>query len=211
VYKSRILYTGLEMPLAYEVLSAKHVPFIEVVPRSSEDLSIKRCLAEFDKYTHIIFTSKCAASIFLSFQKIKMKKVIVVGKGTEGRILSLGGVVHKVAKEETAEGVVQLLSQEIRENPNAYFLWPHAAKVRPVIRDWLHGHAISHDECILYDTHTRKLESVPLLNQFDEIVFTSPSTVDAFLEIYGTHPVEKRIKLTAIGPITQAKVKCCLA
>jgi uroporphyrinogen-III synthase len=36
---------------------------------------------------------------------------------------------------------------------------------------------------------------------FDEIVFTSPSTVAAFKEIFGALPRGK--KLVAIGPITE--------
>ncbi len=54
--------------------------------------------------------------------------------------------------------------------------------------------------CDLYDTVTQKLEPVPDLKTIDEIVFTSPSTVRGFLEIFGHLPQDKRWH--AIGPIT---------
>jgi uroporphyrinogen-III synthase len=57
----------------------------------------------------------------------------------------------------------------------------------------------------LYDTVTQKLEPKPDLNHVQEIVFTSPSTVLAFLEIFGALPKGK--KLIAIGPITQQQLE----
>ena len=56
-------------------------------------------------------------------------------------------------------------------------------------------------ECALYDTVTYL--PTPQLNlvEFDEIIFTSPSTVDAFVEIFRELPSD--INLIAIGPITE--------
>jgi uroporphyrinogen-III synthase len=52
----------------------------------------------------------------------------------------------------------------------------------------------------LYETVAQRVEPVPDLRLFDEIVFTSPSTVDAFFEIFGHIPSGK--KIVAIGPVT---------
>jgi len=53
----------------------------------------------------------------------------------------------------------------------------------------------------LYRTVFQRPDPVPSLEEMEEIVFTSPSTVEAFLQIYGQIP--KNIKITAIGPVTQ--------
>jgi uroporphyrinogen-III synthase len=55
--------------------------------------------------------------------------------------------------------------------------------------------------CDLYDTVSQEICPKPDLDQVDEIVFTSPSTVKAFVEIFGGLPRGK--KCLAIGPITQ--------
>jgi uroporphyrinogen-III synthase len=43
------------------------------------------------------------------------------------------------------------------------------------------------------------------LGRIDEIVFTSPSTVKNFLKIH--HDIPARIKVWAIGPVTQTQLK----
>jgi uroporphyrinogen-III synthase len=59
--------------------------------------------------------------------------------------------------------------------------------------------------CDLYDTVPQKLEPIPDLNAIDEIVFTSPSTVRAFVEIFRHIPQDKT--LTCLGPITQEELQ----
>jgi uroporphyrinogen-III synthase len=53
----------------------------------------------------------------------------------------------------------------------------------------------------LYDPIFQAPLPIPNLDEFDEIVFTSPSTVRAFLAIYGEIPKDKII--APIGPITK--------
>ena len=48
----------------------------------------------------------------------------------------------------------------------------------------------------------QKKEAINLL-EFDEIFFTSPSTVDGFLNIFGAFP-KNGPRLVSIGPITKA-------
>ena len=55
--------------------------------------------------------------------------------------------------------------------------------------------------CPIYDTRTVQPKVVPDLTKVDEIVFTSPSTVKAFLDVFSEIPQDK--KLTTIGPVTE--------
>jgi uroporphyrinogen-III synthase len=50
---------------------------------------------------------------------------------------------------------------------------------------------------------------VPNLAAFDEIVFTSPSTIEAFLAIFGALPRDKI--LTPVGPVTEAALRLALS
>ena len=78
---------------------------------------------------------------------------------------------------------------------------PRSSRSRPVIAQFFQEKEIRYQACDLYDTVTQALKPKPDLKLVDEIVFTSPSTVSAFLEIFGKLPKDK--KLTAIGPVTQ--------
>ncbi len=93
------------------------------------------------------------------------------------------------------------------QTPESFFFLPHSKKARPDLVNFLKRLKIAHFAFELYDTFFQKLEPIPPLSDFDEIVFTSPSTVEGFLRIYGKLPEDK--KLTAIGPITNACLEMC--
>jgi len=180
-----------------------HYPVIKIVPRSLEDLELKQVYAELSKFTHVIFTSKNAVKVFFqhlaSVESLKAKTLIAIGEVTATHLSILGLSPQFVAKKETQEGVVQLLSELDLEN--AYFFMPRSSLSRPVIVNFFEERHIRYLACDLYDTATQILKPKPDLDQIDEIVFTSPSTVSAFLQIFGTLPKGKR--LIAVGPVTE--------
>lgn len=199
--RPHILYTGLELPNSYFLQRVTHCPLITTVPLEANI----PC-----NYTDVVFTSKTSVKLYFEnhFKDSSPINFYAVGQATAAKIRSYGHTPKGVAVNETAEGVVTMLSEQDLARPNVRLLWPHAAKARPVIADWLKQKNISHDTCVLYDTLTRQMDMKLNLDDFDEIVFTSPSTVDAFLEIFGKLPNNK--KLTSIGPITQEKIESCL-
>jgi hydroxymethylbilane synthase len=209
--RPKILYTGLELPPHYYLKRVVHCPLIEVKARPKTEKGIVQVLNGFGSYSHLIFTSKSAASIFVDYaisfglglEAFKSKTVIAVGQATGRRLRTLGLVPNLIAEEETAEGVVDLMAGCGLRKESDKVLWPHAAQARPVIANWLKDQAIPYDECILYDTLTRHPEVTPDLNHFDEVVFTSPSTVEAFKTLYGAIPKTSNLKFTPIGPITK--------
>ena len=82
-----------------------------------------------------------------------------------------------------------------------HFFFPRSSLSRNVILDFFKKNHILFQDCFIYDTVTQKNQPTPHLEEIDEIIFTSPSTIKAFLEIFSAIPLDK--KLTAIGPITQ--------
>ena len=81
-------------------------------------------------------------------------------------------------------------------------LWPVAVE-----QPWFEENKVCYTTTIFYHTQTNKAVVLPDLNLCDEIVFTSPSTVDAFIDLCGSLPED--IQLTPIGPITKNKLKEC--
>lgn len=208
----KILYTGLD-PSHYNDSDATiiHLPLIQIVPRSSTDPFIQAALHKFSSYTHIIITSKSSVSILKEYlplfnytlQDWKKKLTLSVGKVTTSHLETIGIVPQIIAQEETAEGITTELAK--LNLKDALFFWPRSSQARPVLEQFFNKNQLRLVKCDLYDTIPTLLQEKPDLDQFDEIVFTSPSTVKAFLAIFDKLPSNKI--LTPIGPITEAYLK----
>lgn len=199
----KVLYTGLYSEQINKYQNVIHCPLIEIIPRTFSEDVIHRLTNELPEYTHLIFTSKSAVEIFLkmipTIQCIKDKYVISVGKATAYALQRKMVSVDVIAEDESSEGVISSLEAE--NLGNAHILWPHSSLSRRVIPEYLDSRKINYREWILYDTKSRKLESLPILCDINEVIFTSPSTIDAFIEIFGSLPSDKT--LTCIGPVTK--------
>ena len=208
----RILYLGLDPARFSGEGALAHWPIIRIDPRPLSDSSIFEPLARFDDYSHLVITSKnCAAILFDYLEKLSFlpqswsnKITIAVGRATAA-YLQKRGIAHPlVAEEETAEGVLQVLEQLplSHTGSNIRLFWPHSAEARPVIQNYLIAKNIAHHACAFYDVRTNIPPGpLPSLDDFDEIVFTSPSTVKAFLEVFGSFPLHAVLR--PIGPITE--------
>lgn len=184
------LYLGLR-PKNKEVI---HFPLIRIVPRQ-----VPEAFANFSLYTHVVFTSQSAAEIcFQANLKNEHLIWIAVGKETKRRIEE-EGYVAIAPEEETAEGLIARLDDlDLRD---AFLFWPHSALSRPLLIDYFERRKLRHCSPVLYDTEFHLPGPLPPLDEIEEIVFTSPSTVHAFLHFFGSLPKEK--KLTPIGPVTK--------
>jgi uroporphyrinogen-III synthase len=183
VEKTRILYLGLRPKpgtFHYPVIRTKYLGGVE------------QALSLWPQFTHVIFTSQTAVSYWPGPWD---KKVIAIGEKTAASLRGKG-IEPLVAAEATQEGVIALISQI-----DGYFFLPHSKLSRSVLIDYFRKNEIRHFALALYTTENIAPQPIPSLDGFDEIVFTSPSTVMGFLEIYKKLPKDK--KLTAIGPITE--------
>ncbi len=184
-----------------------HYPVIKIVPRPIDHLEIRQVFDDIEEYTHLIFTSKNAVRVFFSHlealkipvENVRKKTVIAIGQVTAGYLSANGLDSHYVSKEETQEGVVHLLNGLNLDD--AYIFMPRSSLSRPVLANFFNEREIRYQACDLYDTVSQAIEPKPDLDLVDEVVFTSPSTVKAFLEIFGELPRGK--KCLAIGPVTQ--------
>jgi uroporphyrinogen-III synthase len=186
----KVLYLGLNpKPNTF------HYPVIRTIPYASP----KEALNKWDLFTHMIITSKTTVSYWLGPWD---KTLIAIGEATAGALREKG-LKCIVAPIATQEGVIQLL----KTIPNGNFFYPHSRRARPNLIQYFQGENIPFFSLKLYDTVFQKPLPVPSLEEFHEIVFTSPSTVEGFLKIYGEFP--SKIVLTAIGPVTEKYLKKC--
>lgn len=208
---SHILYLGLD-PTHYQGNGTiTHWPIIQIRPRPLSEPDIQQALANFDAYTHVIITSKSTVKILKEYLELshiplerwRAKATLAVGQSTAKSLLQIGITPFKVAVEEKAEGIVELL-----KSLEGHFFWPHSAKARPMISEFLQGKGARLATCVLYEPVSHFPDPLPDLSTFDEIVFTSPSTVDAFLEHFHSFP--KHARLTPIGLITGNYLNACV-
>jgi uroporphyrinogen-III synthase len=149
-----------------------------------------------------------AVTYFFDALKEKMhllegKCVVAVGKTTASFLTREGFPPQFIAEDERQEGVIELLSK-LGFLKNSYIFLPRSSRARPLLENFLKERKLRHRIFNLYDTILQKLLPLPDLKDFDEIVFTSPSTVEAFYEIFPEIPHGK--KITAIGPVTKEAI-----
>jgi uroporphyrinogen-III synthase len=202
----RILYLGLD-PTHYQTDGEIfHWPIIQIIPRPLQNSALQQSLSHFNTYSHILITSKSTVEILknylprlgISLSAWANKITLAVGQVTAKHLQDCGISPSLIAQEETAEGLVEELKR--LDLKQAHVFWPHSARARPLIADFLRIHHIRHTTCVLYEPRSCMPDELPLLEDFDEIVFTSPSTVEAFLNIFSKFPSHAQLK--AIGPIT---------
>lgn len=200
-----ILYVGTD-PTHYQGRGRViHYPVIRLVPKPVSDPHIERCLCSLSVYTHILFTSKQAVSIFFSLVESypefspRAYQYLSIGAATTHAIQSRGGLAIQQALVATQEGVIDLI--EKIPHQEMVVLYPRSSQARPLLADFFAKQKIVHTICDLYDPCVQSSLPIPDLAEIDEIVFTSPSTVRGFLEIFAQVP--DQIRLVAIGPITQ--------
>lgn len=164
-----------------------HFPIIQVVPVPLIDWE-----EPYRQSSHILFTSQTAVELFRQLAEPN-GHLVGISVGTKTALMAKwqGFSIHHIAKEETQEGIVPIL----RELDIKQLFWPRSVKARGVVR----GHC-NLFELPLYDVIRRPLGSLPNLNEFDEVLLTSPSTVDVFFEIFTQIP--SGLKFRPIGPIT---------
>lgn len=174
------LYLGLRCPN----VMWHHFPIIEIEPIPFEPVT---------GATHYLFTSRTAAKMYLPY--LTRKPIFCTGRATAKE---LNGFETRIAALEQAEGVVELLKNENLEG--AHIVWPRAEGARDVISNYLKGRCRL-TEIPLYRSRTTG-RTPPDITSFSRLMFTSPSTVKAFQELFGSLPTGA--EAVGIGAVTSS-------
>lgn len=204
----KILYLGLDPSRFIKEREEEviHLPLIRIQPRPFTE--VEPFFHQLPCHTHILFTSQTPIPIYVEyaqkagFTRVDLKKYeyICLGEATAAKLEEFNVEASLVAKIATGEGVIELF-QTIPPPKRLFF--PHSSLARHVIINYLRGENISFTNFFLYDTLQAEVD-LPDLSQFEEIIFTSPSTVRAFWELFAFLPRPEISR--AIGPITQRTI-----
>jgi uroporphyrinogen-III synthase len=197
--KNNALYLGLNPANYKSSYNIHHLPIIETFLLDLHSKEFDEMWKSIDSFTHVLFTSKTTVNIVLntfSIGSLKNKTIICIGRQTQ-KAFSKSGLESWVCIEETQEGVIEVLKGI--ESLNILYL--HSKNARPLIKVYLKENNIDHFEKACYETKTKILTNLPSLDLYEAIIFTSPSTVDGFLDNFGFLPKDK--KLFSQGRITE--------
>ncbi|OGX25815.1 MAG: hypothetical protein A3D10_08790 [Omnitrophica WOR_2 bacterium RIFCSPHIGHO2_02_FULL_48_11] len=205
--RETILYAGTH-PERYKSLG-RIIPFpmiqISEVELKSEEIKIFK--VNLLQYDWIILTSRFAVQYFfaqlkkLHYPIDRLKKVdfAVIGKET-AEALSFYDITPKVtAAVETSEGLLQILKDEYKLKGKK-FLFPRSSLSNPFLKKELTKLGAKIKEVTIYQNTKPDWRELPKDN-IDKVLFTSPSTVQNFLEDYGTIP--RHWQILCRGPYTQ--------
>ena len=208
----RVLFTGLSEERYFEDKSYFHLPLIEIKPL--EDYSNFDCyIRNIGKFDWIVFASRFGVLYF--FERLKKLgldaralnniNIACVGNSTANRLLDFGVLTDLVPKNESSKGLIE-------EFKNVGLKGTRVFLPRSDISDKGLGKALENLGAICATSAAYKNvlpRDLPELDLkfFDEIIFTSPSTVRNFKKRYGK--LTRKVKIRCIGGVTLKEAKRC--
>jgi uroporphyrinogen-III synthase len=186
--------------------------FRPIVP--SEEM--KEIMYNINTYDWIIFTSNVTVETFLATANHifdLLPKIAVIGKRTEVVLTNKGYKVDFVPDEYVAEGFVREFLPLVQKGMKV--LIPKGNLARDYIAESLTAAGAHVDELIVYETYLpegskSQLKDAISEKQIDILTFTSPSTVDHFMEVInenGLHQFLEDCLISCIGPITKERIE----
>ncbi len=208
----RILFTGLSQERFFTKGIYFHLPFIKIEPL--EDYKeLDNYLKRISGFDWIVFASRYGVHYFferlkkigLDARTLEGIKIAAIGCSTANRLLDFGISADLVPKKESSEGLIEELQKIDLKNKKIF-----------LPRSDIADKGLAQD---LQDLGTEVISSFAYrnvmpndlpdldLNFFDEIMFTSPSTVRNFKKRYKIVP--KKAKISCIGDVTRKEAKRC--
>lgn len=208
--KPNILVTGTTSN-EYEYLgNITHTPLIRI-EKIANNKKLQTSLAEISTFDWIIFTSRYGVRYFfealidqgLDARILATLKIASVGKTTSAELLKYNIRPDVESPTESAEGLVAFFEKE--KLIGQRILLPRSDKGLKYLSSSLEKQGNSIEDVPVY-TNEANLEAEKTdLSLFQKIVFTSPSSVDAFISLYGEFPAAAQ--LIARGKTTEEYIK----
>jgi uroporphyrinogen III methyltransferase/synthase len=195
-------------------------PTIKILPPKSWS-AIDKAIAGLSGYDWILFTSVNGVRYF--FQRLRRTKkdgrylagikIGVIGPVTADALKEEGLVPDLLPEKYSAEGIVEVL--EKLSITGQRFLLPRPVLARDYLPKKITSLGALVDVVEVYQTVLPEYDDDRLGDCFregpvDMITFTSPSTVDNFLDLLTGKPTENAIsgaKIACIGPITAQRAR----
>lgn len=176
----------------------------------------KKVIENIHTYDWIIFTSNIAVETFLSFyaeERTQLPYVAAIGKKTAQVLEKKGIKVDFIPAEFVAESFVTEFASRIEKGTKVFI--PKGNLARDYIAEQLKKLGAIVDEMIIYDTYFPRESKEHLArllsdHKLDIISFTSPSTVDHFMEVVESHGLRDQIQsciIACIGPVAKKRAE----
>ena len=218
IISTRALDPGDTLPEILKSAGAKtlELPMIEIVPSGSGP-ELEEKLNNLDQYDWVFFTSKNGVVNF--FKKLidikgsteipKALKLAVIGVKTGLELEYYGYAPTFISPENTAEEFVnQFISRYNPENLNILLSLGNLADdtLQNFLSDKNKVHRINVYQTVKPDKADNQIMELINNDQYDLILFTSPSTFNNFCSFYGK-VLPAGLKLASIGSVTTKAIQ----
>jgi uroporphyrinogen III methyltransferase/synthase len=206
----RILYTGLSDERYFLKGTYFHLPLIEIKPAVNYR-KFDREVKNIETYDWIVFSSRYGVDYF--FERLALSgqdarslaglKIAAVGGSTARKLLEYGILADLVPKLERAAGLLKAFRK--RNLSGEKMLLPRSDIADKGLNEGLKKLGAQVVSVVAYkNVMPEDLPDLDL-NFFDEIYFTSPSTVRNFKKRYKKIP--RGVKVRWIGDVTKKEVR----
>lgn len=207
--KPRVLLLG-HYPERYAHLGTLvHRQIIRCV-ESDDSEQTNRCLSNAGSYNWIVFTSGNGIKYF--FKKLHAQgfdarifsttKFAVIGQASGERLMEFGIKADLCAAVESSAGLLEAFAD--MDVSGRSILLPQAEVCSEELPNGLSARGAKIDKCAVYKTIDQEIDDVDL-DYIDQVLFTSGSTVRAFVNKFGSLPAH--VKALCLGGPTQAVAK----
>jgi uroporphyrinogen III methyltransferase / synthase len=189
----RWMYTGTGIAGFRQEGMVIHAPLIEIVPRQPDE-NEKRILATLDQFNRIIFTSRYSIEYFfrwlmdegLDVRNLLHLQIDVIGKTTAGVLREKGLNIKPLSDDDSSEGMLKYYREHNLAGEK--ILLPRSDKGLDVLPLGLSE--LGNEVNILTVYLNKQPENLVKhnLDDFYGVVFTAPSTVSRFRDIYNGFP-----------------------
>ncbi|MCR5696684.1 MAG: uroporphyrinogen-III synthase [Marinilabiliaceae bacterium] len=194
------LFTGLTPPDDECI----HTPLIEIVPPADGE-ALRCAVADAAKFDYILFTSRYAVKYWFEVDYEPHipagVNVVAIGKTTAEALKKFCIADVIMPDVDDSYGVIRLFEQL---GGGRKVLIPRSSIALPIIPEGLRNLGYEVSTVVAYINQMPENVRKVNLDTIDRIVFTSPSTVDNFLRLYGSLPSNK--ELVTRGSITQERL-----
>ncbi len=202
----RVLVTGISVEKYRHLGDIVHTPLIELNPPCSFE-EMDQAIQKINEFTYLIFTSRYAVYYFFNrlcflhkdSRSLAGIKIASIGKITSVKLAEYGIIPDLEAKDESSPGLIDLFRAKniIRET----ILIPRSDKGLPMLPDGLELLGNHVKTVTVYKNELPSNYNKMDLNDFDFVVFTSPSCVFNFKSLYGDE-IPAHLKFIAKGDET---------
>jgi len=189
-------------------------PMIQIVI-NDQNTEIQTTLANISSYDWLLFTSKNGVDSFFRLLKNDMQKttaglpkIAVIGKTTANEVTKNGCQADFISSGNTSEDFIAELKSEIKSNDKILLALGELAdtKFEDGFADTASVTRLNVYKTIETDVHPVEIIQRIKANEYDLLVFTSPSGFRNFVKVMDQNNCKDPFKIACIGTTTEKEV-----